>query len=207
MVFSARQDCLAIVLVVAVLAQAVRGLHVTGYNTGNYFSYFTVISNFIAAGALLVSAYVVWARKQSRAIDYIRGAAVLYMVLTCLGYTVAATAREFTLLPGIIVIIPWANNIIHFIGPLLVVSDWLIDRPTHPLRFRPTFYWLAFPFAYVIFSLARGHLTGWYPYPFLDVQRYSFGVVALGCLVTFGLIVALGAGVMRLANMLFNSRH
>jgi hypothetical protein len=32
---------------------------------------------------------------------------------------------------------------------------------------------LVFPVAYAIYSLVRGGLTGWYPYPFLDLRAHT----------------------------------
>ena len=42
--------------------------------------------------------------------------------------------------------------------------------------------WLAFPAVYLGYTIIRGALTGWYPYPFLDPsQTDGYGGVAIWC--------------------------
>jgi len=59
---------------------------------------------------------------------------------------------------------------------------------------------MVFPLAYLVYSLVRGPIVGWYPYPFLDpgkvggypgVALYAVGIT-LGFFLFVWLIVALG---------------
>src|SRR5262249_44717793 len=56
--------------------------------------------------------------------------------------------------------------------------------------------WLAYPFAYVLYSLGRGARTGWYPYPFLAPSAggdYTSVVVhCLAIAIVVGLLGGLG---------------
>ena len=63
--------------------------------------------------------------------------------------------------------------------PVVVLADWLIDPPRKPIAFRPALIWLAYPLTWTAFSLIRGPLDGWYPYPFLDPANGGYGVVGL----------------------------
>ncbi len=42
--------------------------------------------------------------------------------------------------------------------------------------------WLVYPLLFAVYSLIRGPIVGWYPYPFLDPAHVGgYGVVALYC--------------------------
>jgi hypothetical protein len=194
---------LASSLIVAVLAQAVHGGQTAGYNAANYFSYFTVISAFIAAGVLLMGTYTLLFHRPNRIVDYLRGAAVLYMTMTAIGY-LAALVGNIALSPWNAALLPWANGLIHFIGPALVIGDWLVDPPKVPLQLHVTIYWLVYPVIYAFYSVGRGLMTGWYPYPLLDVRHFGYVPIALAGFALAGLIVAMSAGIVRTTHIHFS---
>jgi hypothetical protein len=69
----------------------------------------------------------------------------------------------------------------------------------------PTLLWLAFPLAYVVYSLIRGHSSHWYPYPFLDpgprgytgVIQSSIGIAISAAVLVFVLTLVTGSGSLR----------
>lgn len=166
----------------AITIQAI-SLHQAGvFNAVNYFSYFTNLSNVFAAIVLIISAfYLAKSRKPMQTDDIIRGASVLYMAVTGVVYALLLTDVEVSLQ------IPWVNILLHYIMPIAVVIDWLIRPPATRLTFKQTWLWLIFPLAYLLYSLIRGAVLNWYPYPFLNpahtggylgVILYCFGVLA-----------------------------
>jgi hypothetical protein len=149
-------------------------IHVAaGYSVVNFFSYFTNLSNLLAAGVLLRLAALGWAGRQPSATDErLRGMAVVYM--TVVGVVFSILLRDVDL--G--ALRPWINVLLHYVMPVVVVADWLLRPGTLPGGVRD---WLvpAMPAAYVVYLLVRGALVGWYPYPFLDPRRGSYGSVAI----------------------------
>lgn len=142
------------------------------FNLANHLGYFTVLSNIFAACVALLGVF----RPVSA---QIRGAAVLYMTTTGIVYAI--------LLRGVDVQTPaYANWVLHVIVPILVVAEWLLA----PERTRRASLWLSFPLAYLIYTLVRGPIVGWYPYPFLDPRPHGYGDVALTCV---SVAVVLGA--------------
>ncbi len=85
---------------------------------------------------------------------------------------------------------PWVNDSLHRILPLVVLFDYLIAPPVPPPTYRQALAFLAFPLAYFAYSLIRGAIVDWYPYPFLDVDRHSYDGVALNAVV---MAVGMGA--------------
>jgi hypothetical protein len=63
---------------------------------------------------------------------------------------------------------PWVDFVIHVAGPIVIAADWALE-PSRRLSGRIVIVaWLAWPLVYVAFSLIRGAIVDWYPYPFLD---------------------------------------
>ena len=129
----------------------------------NFFSYFTILSNVFVSVVFMMSAfYLALGRKPTPAEDVLRGASVLYMAVTGIVYA--------TLLAGIEVdlSLPWVNTQLHYIMPIVVVLDWLYQPQRSKLTVKRILPWLFFPAAYLVYSLVRGPIVSWYPYPFLD---------------------------------------
>jgi len=91
-----------------------------GVSDGDYFSYFTVLSNLFATAMLLYGALRP-AHARSRTVELLRGAAVVYILTTGIVYLV--------LLSGKAPVYPWVNAILHYLMPLAVTLDWLLDPP------------------------------------------------------------------------------
>ena len=167
----------------------------TGVSAITYLSFFTVQSNLIAAAVLLGNG--VWPARggpQARR-DLIRGAAVLYLTITGVVYALLLSAYNAQAEGALF----WINLLHHYIAPLALFVDWLIDPPATALPFRRALLWVAYPLLYLAFTLLRGATTGWYPYPFLDpgaVGGYGgvfvfSAVTLLGAVAFIGLLVAL----------------
>jgi hypothetical protein len=158
----------------------------------NFFSFFTILSNIFAAGLLIHGA---WSATTSRSdggstpsrLAYLRGAAVLYMSVTGIVYALLLAG-----LPNAGAMTrPWINAVLHDVMPVAMVVDWLIDPPSGRLDYRRSLAWLAFPAAYVAYSLGRGAAVNWYPYPFLSPLSQGYGGVAAQCAIILVGIVTL----------------
>ena len=163
----------------------------------NFFSFFTIESNIFAATMLLLSAVFVGNDVRSQIFDYWRGAAALYMVVTGVIYALLLRGTDAELYA-------WVNTVLHYIFPVVMLADWLLDRPRWPLSFKKALWWLAFPFAYLAYTLIRGPHANWYPYPFIDATQLSYGRIAVNCVGIAGgfvLITFLLTRSTRLRNM------
>ncbi len=155
-----------------------------GFNLVNFFSYFTNLSNTLAAGVLLFSAWRgAFAPAATALDDKLRGASVVNMAVV--GIVFAALLRNVDL--G--ALLPWVNFVLHYVMPCVVVLDWLLQAPQTRLGARQLLLVLVFPMVYLAYVLVRGSSTGWYPYPFLNpanVGGYGgVAVYAVGIALTF----------------------
>ena len=163
------------------------------FRPGNFFSFFTIESNIFAAIVLLVFAFRGRRQPNSQTADLIRGAAVLYMATTGIVYGLLLSGYTDELQTAT----PWVNNVVHRIMPVVLVVDWLLMPPATRLTVRRALIWLAYPIVYLIYSLIRGPVVDWYPYPFLNpdhaggyagVALYSVGIAICVVALTWVLV-------------------
>jgi hypothetical protein len=151
--------------------------HATNFSLVNFFSYFTIQSNFFAAVVLLMSAYVLWKRKKDRQLESLRGAATLYMVVTGIIYNLLLRGDSLGTL------LPWVNDILHRVFPVVMLFDWLYYPPARKFTAKEALTWLIYPVAYAVYTLVHGPFARhWYPYPFINVALHGYGRVAMNCL-------------------------
>jgi hypothetical protein len=141
--------------------------HVTRLRlTTNFLSYFTIQANILLVVALL-SAEIVpssvigrWAGRSST-----KTALLIYVGVA--GGVYAWMLTEVWHPSG------WqlrGDQILHYCIPLLSGLDWMFLVERGRLAWRDAIWWLSFPALYSAYSLVHGHLSGFYPYPFLDVD-------------------------------------
>ena len=172
-------------LVLAALVTQIANLLGAGvFNPTRFFLFFTVLSNLFAAGIFLEGG-----RRQLSGQppvpDLWRGAAVVFMAVTFIVFAVLLRDLQEELQTNVM----WVDTVLHRIMPVAVMADWLIEPPHGPLGFQRAFVpWVVPPLAWTGFTMLRGALDGWYPYPFLNPANGGYGAVvlyAIGILVVF----------------------
>ena len=156
------------------------------FRTVNFFSFFTIQSNLYAVAILLLAVLIDRRGRPSPTFDLFRGAAVLYMVTTGIVYGLLLSGYQEELQTTL----PWVDTVVHRVMPIVLVADWLIGPPRTAIDVRRAAKWLIYPLVYVTYSLIRGPVVDWYPYPFLDPDEAGgYGGVLLYCVA-----IALGIG-------------
>lgn len=159
-----------VAVVVLVVAAEIELITAAGdtFDAANHYSYFTILSNVF--GAIVMAVALVRPVP-----DGLRGAAVTFLMLTGIVYN--------TMLRGVDVqTTPFANTALHVVVPILMVADWLLAPPTRRLTIRHVLLWMIAPLAYLAYSLVRGPIVDWYPYPFIDPRPDGYGTVVVGAL-------------------------
>jgi len=149
------------------------------FDGGNFFSYFTILANIIAVVVFLASAFATYAGKKSPWIDFFRGASTFFMVVTGIVFAVLLAGIENATLTAV----PWDNTVLHYLIPIAVAIDWLMDPPARRISFRQGLAWLIFPILYLVYSLFRGPIAQWYPYPFLNPANGGYIQVLITSLI------------------------
>jgi hypothetical protein len=84
-----------------------------------------------------------------------------------------------------------ADRLLHMIVPLLAVVGWLVAGPRGRIGRDDLGPFLVVPVVWIGYTLARGALVDWYPYPFIDVVEHGYAVVALNTVGVAALMLAL----------------
>jgi hypothetical protein len=200
------QAAIAVLVVVAIVMQIVIAVRLSGVphdvSAGlvrgsslagriiRVLSFFTILSNLLSG---VVSAQLaVRPDQDGRAWRPLRLAALVGITVTGIVYsTVLAAihqpngAAETTV-----------NTIVHYVVPVMMVAGWLLFGP-RPRIDRRTIAWsLLFPVLWLIYTLARGAIWKWYPYPFVDVTTHGYPRVAANAVlvtVLLGVVAAVFA--------------
>ena len=135
-----------------------------------YLAYFTVLTNLLVA---VVASRGALAADGGRDAPW-RGAAVTAIVLVGLGYHVLL--RNIWNPQGA----QWlADVLLHYAVPLAALLWWLLLPSRRRIDAVAPLHWLAWPAAYAVYALVRGTISGFYPYPFIDVPALGLPRVLL----------------------------
>ncbi|MCP2638406.1 Pr6Pr family membrane protein [Microbacterium sp. HD4P20] len=185
-VWSVARGVMALIMLAAIIAQLSASLarateldRDVATTFANFFSFFTILSNLLAAIVLLWAAVWYWTKGRRGADAEPAGLAVAlasvstYMIITGIVYNLLLRNVE---LPQGSEPIPWSNEVLHLIAPLFLLADVLVAPLRRRLSWRSLWAVVAFPILWVIYTMIRGPLTTnpvsgdpfWYPYPFLN---------------------------------------
>jgi hypothetical protein len=136
----------------------------------HFFSYFTILTN-ILAGVALLAPVVAPASRTARFLDRpsVRTAIAGYIVVV--GTVYYALLRNIGHAQG------WElffEHVLHYVTPPLFVLDWLLFVPKGSIPWRTGFACLGYPAIYAVWTLGHGAVSGWYPYPFVDVADLGY---------------------------------
>jgi hypothetical protein len=167
----------------------------------NYLAYFTVLTNLAADFWLISVAMAVFAQKKrlykKLTLPAVHGALLLYILNVGIIYC----GLLFWFI-GPYSMTAWWGNIIdmwnHFFIPVFMLFVFWFAPNTTLIPLKALWYWLIFPVVYLIFSVVRGIISGWYPYPFMHPSPILFpvSVVIISCC-----FVGLGYAIIRLHNL------
>lgn len=164
----------------------------------NLFTFFTIQTNVIVAVTCL--ALAIAPERRSTAVRALRLDALLGIIVTGLVFHVVLSglytfdgAEWYT------------NQVFHTVSPLLTVIGWVVFGPRGLIDLRTVVWSLVFPLAWLALTLVRGALTGWYPYPFIDVDDLGYAAVAVNSLGITAMFGVLAAGAMGLDRLLARS--
>jgi hypothetical protein len=157
-----------------------------------FFGYFTTLSNLLVAG----TSWVVAVAERPLASRLGR---VLYTD-ALVGIAVTGIVHWFLLRPLLSLDGAdwWADKVQHVAVPLLAVVAWLVAGPRGRVRTADVGWAVVPPVLWLVYTLLRGAVTGFYPYPFLDAGEHGYPAVLATCLGVAALFLVLAVGGARL---------
>ena len=167
-----------------------------------YFSYFTILTNILVACCSTILArqrntrlYTFVARQTTLA------AVAVYIVIV--GVTYNIILRSIWDPQGLQLVV---DELLHSIVPILFLIYWLKFTPKQELHWKNAFHWTAFPGVYSVYIFLRGSISGFYPYPFINVNQLGFmhavfnaGIIAMVIVITSFLFITLGKALEKMS--------
>lgn len=150
-------------------------------------SYFTIESNLLVAA----SAWALWLRPG-------RGVRTVFRVVRLagvVGITVTGLVYVVVLRPVVDLAGWWAvaDALLHYVVPVMAVVGWAVYGPRRRTDRTVVLLVLAWPSAWFAWTLLHGALSGFYPYPFVDVGDLGYGRVLLNAALVLVLLLAVSA--------------
>mgnify|MGYP000399636363 FL=1 len=183
-------------ILVAIVWQVTDRLANNVFRPTEYFAYFTIQSSLIAAVVLAVSAIREFkALPQTKTLNLARLSVSTYAIVVAVVYN--ALLRGTPVLPGD----PdygynWPvapNEILHVWAPIFIVLDLALTVMSYKLKFKQIFWVLAFPMAWLAFTIIRGLVTDWWAYWFLNPNEdggVTGVIIYIVVIIVFGLVSA-----------------
>jgi len=183
----------ALCVVVGVALSVFTAVQTTGRFHGgverglNALAFFTVQSNLIVGGTTLALAMDLG--RTSTVFGVFRMIGLVAITVTGIVYHVAL--GSVLDLDGVHQL---GNQLVHTVVPLLAVVGWLLFGPRGLTSGRVARLSIVFPVLWLAFTLVRGSVVHWYPYPFIDVSRIGYPKALLNCVWVSVLLLGLAAG-------------
>jgi hypothetical protein len=188
--FGATAGCVAAGVVISAVNAANNPeghFHPAAARLFNTFAFFTIQSNLLVGAAALLLAI------------RLERSSLWFAVLRLAGLTaITVTGIVFhAVLAQTLDLKNWAavgNELVHTVVPVMAVVGWLMLGPRGLVSRRVAWLSLIFPACWLVFTLIRGAIAHWYPYPFIDVTQLGYGGAAVNCVWVAVLMLGLAAG-------------
>jgi hypothetical protein len=189
-----------------VVAGLVLQVHATATSTGGFFSskadrianifcFFTILSNLLFAATNAVLA--IDPHRRTPLFSGLRLSGVLSMIVT--GVVFHLALRGLHDLHGTA---KAADFLLHTVSPVLAVVSWLFIGPRGVVSRRVIGLTLIYPILWLVATLIRGAIVGFYPYPFLDATTHGYLKVSVNCVLVAVLFLGLAIGAAALDRVL-----
>jgi hypothetical protein len=188
--FGATAGCVAAGVVISAVTAANNAaghFHPAAARLFNTLAFFTIQSNLLVGVAALLLAI-----RLERSSSW-------FAVLRLCGLTaITVTGIVFhAVLAQTLDLENWAavgNELVHTVVPIMAIVGWLLLGPRGLVSRRVVWWSLIFPACWLAFTLIRGAIAHWYPYPFIDVTQLGYGGAAVNCVWVALLMLGLAAG-------------
>jgi hypothetical protein len=137
----------------------------------NFFSFFTILTNILTA---LCFTLLIFKPKFASFLTNPSSLTAVTVYITVVGLVYNLILRSIWDPQGLQMVV---DELLHLVIPVLFILFWLVFVPKAGHKWSDVFTWLLYPLLYVIYTLIRGSIMGYYPYPFLDTGEHGFNKV------------------------------
>jgi phosphoglycerol transferase MdoB-like AlkP superfamily enzyme len=157
--------------------------------TIRFFSYFTILTNCL----VILYFTIIWHKKPAFLLTHFEKpgfltAVTLYITTVFIIYQfILRGLWEPTGMQRIV------DELLHSVIPIYMIVFWMAYENKKEVSWKSIPAWLFYPLVYLVYILFRGNLSGFYPYPFVNVTELGMEKVLInsGALVLLFLTLAI----------------
>lgn len=157
----------------------------------DFFSYFTELTNILAA---IVAAAAVLRPSSRLARPGVFAATSVYILVVAVTYQLLLRGDPHGLAMA-------ADIGQHLLAPFLFILAWLVFIPKRGLTWTAPVAWLAYPAAFMAWTLVRGAVQHRYPYFFADAEKLGYPHALLNGALFLAVFYGLGLGAVALGRV------
>lgn len=140
-----------------------------------FFSYFTILTNILVA-TCYTSLSLNRNTPGTGFFSRVRTVTAIAVYITIVGFVYNLVLRQVWEPKGLQKIV---DELLHSANPIVFAVYWFFFVSKKELQWTDSLRWLGFPFVYLLWVLARGAYSGFYPYYFIDVTTLGYTHVLL----------------------------
>ncbi|MBK9732605.1 MAG: Pr6Pr family membrane protein [Chitinophagaceae bacterium] len=167
-----------------------------------FFSYFTILTNILVA-VYFTTICLKPESKQGRFFLKAQTATAITVYIMVVGIVYNLVLRSLWQPQGLQLPV---DELLHSVIPVFTFLFWIIFADKSGIAWTHVFKWLIYPAIYLVFVLFRGALSGFYPYPFIDVKQLGYADAMINsCFLFFAflLLSLLMVGIAKMMNRVF----
>jgi hypothetical protein len=163
-----------------------------------YFSFFTILTNILVA--LSFSAmFLKGTGNNNNFFTRPKNLTAIAVYITIVGLIYNIILRFLWAPQGLAKL---ADELLHSVIPVLYIIFWLVFVPKQQINWRNILPWMGYPLIYLTYTLLRGPLAQWYPYPFVDVIKLGYNKVLLNSAMVCGVFLIFAVLFLSIAKMM-----
>ena len=159
-----------------------------------YFSFFTILTNLLVA--VCFTSLLIKKQKPSAFFSKATTLTAITVYILIVGIVYNAILRFLWNPEGLQKVV---DELLHTVIPVLCLIFWWKYARSQKMKWNHAYVWLIYPLLYILYILIRGAVSGFYPYPFIDVTTLGYekvlinsGLIAAAFLIISFILIAIG---------------
>lgn len=157
-----------------------------------FFSFFTILTNSLVA-VMFIS---LWLFPKHHFFQSVKKQTAITLYILVVGLVYNTVLRFIWQPEGLQKVV---DELLHTFIPMATFVFWWLFTHSKTLQYKHIVPWLLYPFLYLIAILARGYLSGFYPYPFVDVTQLGYPKVVANSLLVVLVFVGIALFLVKLS--------
>lgn len=154
-----------------------------------FFSFFTIFTNILVA-SYFTNQIISSKGKTENLFSKTGTLTAVTVYITVVGLVYQIALRHLWKPTGLQMIV---DELLHTTIPTLTIIYWFLYEQKSELKWKMIPKFLLYPLFYLAFILLRGELSGFYPYPFINVTALGWSQTLINILVLFGVFLVLSS--------------